>query len=517
MKQYDLVLKNGNVITMDKELNKAKWIAVKNHKIAAIGNDDSSPQNAAKIIDLKGKTVLPGLSDCHSHVLSAGLYLSAVNMSEVRSIEQVLDIIERECRQRKDDSWVFCVNYVDQLIEEKRFPDRWELDKVSHGHKIMIFSASMHSCAVSTDALPICEVPEDYPGVLKKNGKVTGVFNSDESAILANANVLGSLPENILWQYILDASKEASKNGLTGIHALVGGLVAGNVDLHLILKRRKEVPVDIIPFFQTWDVNDALDLGLPRVGGCLTLDGAAFEHTMANFEEYVDEPALRGVLYHTDQEVYDFVSAAHKAGIQCTMHAVGERAIDQLLWTYHRVFYEQGKKDLRHRMEHFCLPNKSQIEKAVDLGIILSMQPSFTYLWDDKDNSMFANVLGKERADRIDPYNKVIDAGGIVCGGSDSPVSKMEPLKHIAHCVNGSNPVRNISLIDALKMYTINAAFASNTEKTKGSIEVGKDADFTIINIDPFKHVDKQSIYDMQVEYTILEGEIKYQRSVANI
>lgn len=511
---YDLILKNGNIITMNSQSEGCNWIAVKEGKIVGLGCGQPIANNTEKTIDLEGKTVLPGLFDCHVHILSAGMYLSSVNMAGARNMKQVLDLIESECLARKDDSWVFCVDYLDQFIGEHRYPTRWELDKISHGHKVLIFSATMHCCAVNTDALPFCNVPEDYPGVLKKNGVITGLFYSDESAILASSNVLGSLPEETLWKFISDCGKQAVSNGVTGIHALVGGLVGEDKDLHVLLKRSQEMSVKIIPYYQTWDVEKAIELGLPRVGGCLTLDGAAFEHTMANYEPYFDAPALRGVLYHTDQEVYQFVSEAHKSDIQCTMHAVGERAIDQLLWTYHRVFAEQGTKDLRHRLEHFCLPTESQIKMAVDLGIILSMQPGFTYLWDSTENSPFAAVLGRERADRLDPFHKVIDAGGILCGGSDSPVSKIEPLVHIAHCVNGSNPVRNISLTNALKLYTINAAYACNQEKTKGSIEIGKDADFTIINKNPYDHVGKPSIFEMETEYTIIEGKIVYQKLV---
>lgn len=184
------------------------------------------------------------------------------------------------------------------------------------------------------------------------------------------------------------------------------------------------------------------------------------------------------------------------------MHAVGERAIDQLLYTYHRVFMEQGKKDLRHRLEHFCLPTESQIKMAKELGIILSMQPGFTYLWDED----FAGVLGRERGDRIDPFKKVLEAGNIMCAGSDCPVTMMTPLIDIAHCVRGANPVRNIPLTDALKMFTVNAAYAARLEDSKGSIEIGKDADLTIIDRDPYEYQDSDELFEMKPIMTFNKG-----------
>ena len=233
---------------------------------------------------------------------------------------------------------------------------------------------------------------------------------------------------------------------------------------------------------------------------------------MTNFEPYTSAPALRGTLYHSDGEVYQVVSKAHAAGIQCSMHAVGERAIDQLIYTYRRVIMEQGPKDLRHRIEHFCLPTESQIKMAEKLGLILSMQPGFTYLWDRAEGGEFEYCLGRERADRWDPFHRITDAGCIVCGGSDCPVTPVEPLVDIASCIRGHNPIRNISVDDALRMYTVNAAYAANLEKFKGSIETGKDADFVVVNMDTYEHSDMDDIYDLTAEMTIKGGIVVYQR-----
>jgi predicted amidohydrolase YtcJ len=218
------------------------------------------------------------------------------------------------------------------------------------------------------------------------------------------------------------------------------------------------------------------------------------------------------VLYHNDNEVYNVVRKAHEYNMQCSMHALGERAIDQLIYTYHRVIAEQGKKDLRHRIEHFSLPTESQIRMAAELGLILSMQPGFTYFWDRAEGGEFEYMFGRERANRWDPFNRIIDAGNIVCAGSDCPVTPVEPLVDIASCVNGHNPVRNISVDDAIRMVTANGAYAGGLEDRKGSIEVGKDADFTVIDRDPYDCADKLEIYDMETVYTIRGGRIIYER-----
>lgn len=506
---YDLILKNANIITMNKDLSTCDWVAVKDGKIACVGKG-TCPEKAENEMDLKGQTVLPGLMDCHVHVLIAGLTLSAVNLEAAKNIEEVLALMEAGCKADNEKEWVYGVNYVPQNVEEKRYPTRWELDKISNGHKIMIFAATLHGCAVNTVGVPICGVPEDMPGVEKENGEITGTYTSDESSFLATANALGSLSDEILFGYIEDCANNAVAKGVTTMHGLFGQFVKDDRDIHLILENKERLKLDVIEFYQTWEVEKALALKLPRVGGCLTLDGALFEYTMANFEPFDSAPALRGVLYHTDDEVYQVVSKAHAANIQCTLHAVGERAIDQLLYVYHRVFHEQGKKDLRHRIEHFCLPTEKQIKMAIDLGLILSMQPGFTYLWDKEIGGEFAYILGRERANRWDPFHKIIEAGGMICGGSDCPVTQVEPLIDIATCISGDNPIRNISVTEALKMYTTNAAYAANIETTTGSIEIGKNADFVVIDQDPYE-VKGEALYKLNVVYTIKKGIVVYQ------
>ncbi|MDR3294566.1 MAG: amidohydrolase family protein, partial [Clostridiales Family XIII bacterium] len=315
-----------------------------------------------------------------------------------------------------------------------------------------------------------------------------------------------------IWQYIRDCADNAAAKGVTTMHGLFGLLVRDDRDMDLIMKRKDELPIEMVVFYQTWDVDKAHAMGLPRVGGCLTLDGASFEYTMANFTPYKSAPALRGVLYHNDDEVYQVVKKAHLYNMQCTMHALGERAIDQLLYTYRRVFMEQGKKDLRHRIEHFSYPTQDQIEMAAELGLILSMQPGFTYYWDRAEGGEFEYMFGRAGADRWDPFNRVVAAGNIVCAGSDCPVTPVEPLVDIATVAHGHNPVRNASLDDAIRMVTINGAYAAGIEAQKGSIEIGKDADFTVIDRNPYEHAEKREIYGMEALLTIRRGRITYEK-----
>jgi predicted amidohydrolase YtcJ len=513
---FDLLLKNGNIISADKDMTVLNWVGVSDGKIVCTGKHPNHEIAADQVIDLGGKTVLPGLMDCHVHVMPAGLNLDAVPLQNARTIDEVLCLMEDACRAAPaEKEWVFGANYITQNICEGRYPSRFELDKVSCGKKIIIMAATLHGCAVNTSAMDICAVPEGMPGVEKDNGCATGVYTSDESSFLANANALGDLSDETLWGYIRDCATHAASKGVTVMHGLFGMFVKDDRDMDLISARASELPVDTVIWYQTWDVDKAHAMGLPRVGGCLTLDGASFEYTMANFQPYKSAPALRGVLYHNDDEIYRVVKRAHELDMQVTLHALGDRAIDQLIWTYHRVYGELGYKDLRHRIEHFSYPTDEQIRMAADMNLILSIQPGFTHYWDRAEGGEFEYMFGREGANRWDPFNKLLEAGCMVCAGSDCPVTPIEPLVDIATVVNGPNPVRNANIDDAIRMVTINGAYAAGLENRKGSIEKGKDADFVVIDRDPYACAASGDIHEMTPLLTIREGAITYENKLA--
>jgi predicted amidohydrolase YtcJ len=228
---------------------------------------------------------------------------------------------------------------------------------------------------------------------------------------------------------------------------------------------------------------------------------------MALYEPYNREKD-RGVLYYDDETVYQFMSNAHALNMQFAMHAAGDRAIDQYLNAYARVVKEQGRKDLRHRIEHFSLPSQRAIEMAAEHQFALPMQPSFPQLWDDPANSAYGEIFGRDRADRMEPFYDICMAGGRICGGSDSPITPVDPLNGIHACVNETNPRRRLGVTEAIQLFTINGAWAAHEDKIKGTIEEGKLADLVILNKDPYD--DPKNIRDISVEMTIVEGRLAY-------
>jgi predicted amidohydrolase YtcJ len=507
--QCDFALTNGTIITMDPLAPRADWVAVKDKRIVAVGTGDENFSDT-EIIDLKGHTVLPGLFDNHCHVMTTGFYLAGVDLVGAKSIAEVLTLLETECKKKPNGEWVFGVGFMAYLMAENRFPDRWELDLIAHGHPILISTQTLHGCALNSMAISIVNIP-DMQGVMKnEEGVPTGILLADEVVFPTVSKIMGLLPDEQIWDYVKECSEYAASKGVTSMSGLMGQFIDGDKDVHLTLKRNGELPIDITIYYQTWDFEKVKDLDLKQIGGCLTLDGAGFEYTMALQEPYPQRPERRGFLIHSDEEIYQLISKAHRNGIQCSFHALGDRAIDQLVYIYQQVILEQGKKDLRHRIEHFSLPSDKHMDLLAQYGLIASMQPAFSGLWGQPGSGVYVPMLGRERADRMEVFPEIIKRGGIICGGSDSPVTMIDPLFGIACCINNPDPLRNISVTDAIKIFTVNSAFATHQEKDKGTISVGKKANFTVIDKDPYRYASSDEIYNMKALMTIKDGEVTF-------
>lgn len=508
---YDTLYKNAKIITMDPSMPTASWVATEKGKIIAVGNEDDPMPQAKKTVDMKQKSILPGLIDTHAHGTSTGFALKSVRLDQTTNLKQVLELM-KEGAAKDGDEWVFGSAFSVQAMDEDRAPTRWELDEISGDHPVMIQYVTLHGAVVNTKAMEMLKIPESIEGVIKNDkGELTGEYRSDDSCFLAMGKALGFLEDEKIEEFIKTCADYAASKGVTTLHSLDGQFVENDRDFFMWLNLKDSLPIRTINYFQSTNIELAKALKLPRIGGCLTLDGAGFEATMAVSEPFPFKPDSNGDLYWTDEEVYEFVSKVNKAGLQCGMHALGDRAIDQLLDAYERVIEEQGNKDLRHRIEHFSLCTPSHMERAAKLGLSLTMQPIFPYLWDDPNTELgdsYNWMLGKKRASEMEPFTDIIKAGGIVAGGSDSPVTLIDPVMGIHAAANQPNPIRNVSIDEAIKMFTLNAAWVTHDEDKKGSIEIGKLADFTVLDRNPYE--EPENIKDFQVEMTIVDDKAVY-------
>jgi predicted amidohydrolase YtcJ len=504
--KVDSILMNGTVRTMDSTMQVMRWVAIHQGKIVSLGTHDGNMPQTDCLIDLAGRTVLPGFIDSHTHGTLTGISLLSVDLRESTSLEEVFEKLDEKCKETPEGDLVTGTNLSAETLKEHRLPTRKELDTISKTHPIQLHHVTMHGCVLNSMAMDLSGVTPGMRGVeTDEDGQPNGTISDDTAYLEACTRISASTPPSTVESYIKQYANSVLSQGVTTMHSLDAQDLPSEPELWNSL--RGTLPVHIINYVESLDVDWVRQLGYPRVGGCICLDGSRIMKTMALYQPYAGTQEC-GVLYYDDETVYRFMSRAHDLDMQFAMHAAGDRAIDQYLKAYKRVIKEQGHKDLRHRIEHFSLPTKRAIELAVEYQIVLPMQPAFPQLWDEPGNSVYEELFGRGRADRVEPLHDVLQAGGIICGGSDSPITPVNPLNGIHACVNTPNPHRNLSVTEAIQLFTINGAWAAHEEKIKGSIEVGKLADLVVLNADPYQSPTK--IRDISVEMTIVAGRLAY-------
>ncbi|MCR5034000.1 MAG: amidohydrolase family protein, partial [Clostridia bacterium] len=507
---YDYILRADTIYTMDDDAPKADWVAVRDGKIAKVGMGEIPEGEEVK--DYGSNTILPGLIDTHVHAYNTAVMYEAVNLIECTTVQQVLDLVEKRCVET-DEDLVLAWNYVVLQIEEARFPTIQELDAISHGKKVQVISITLHTSSINTAIYESLDYSQfDYGLEMDEGGNFTGYLCDDEPNFYTSSQLIGSFPKEKVFSLMDKFGEYAVSVGLTSAHCLEGAFVADDIDIPYWLEKieKNELPFHAVIYPQIWDYEKAKQWNLPRHGGCLTLDGADAEFTMALNEPYTCKPEIRGNLYHKDIEVYNLVKKAYGDGKQITFHAMGDRAINQVVDAYRRVIAEDGQKELRLRIEHFTLPTDEDLALAAKMHVIACPQPEYTDLYDTPGGPM-EQIFGKERVEtRFEQYKKFMDAGVIVCGGSDAPVNSLNPLTGIHGFVNARFDTRRLTVTEALKAYTYWAAYAAFEEHERGTIKEGFYADFTILGEDPYEVPDK--IRDIQVKGTISEGRVVYEQ-----
>jgi predicted amidohydrolase YtcJ len=386
----------------------------------------------------------------------------------------------------------------------RRLPTSAQLDAVAPDHPVFINGVTGHYALANMRCLREMDLPAGTPGL-----DPTGLLR-DRANTLAEVRMSGRFArEQGLERLHRVAARRAVTVGLTTVHALEGADQPGDPEVQALLNIAPELPVRLVIWYQTTHVEAVHELGLPRIGGCILLDGDFGPHTAALLEPYTDQPDNRGSLYYTQEEVDAFVEAAHRDGLQIAMHAVGDRAAEQALNAYERVLERWPRSDHRHRIEHFEVYDEGLVERTRRLGVHLAIQPPFNAYFGG--HGRLIPLLGEERSTRSDPVRSLIEAGVPVGGGSDSTVTPMQPLYGVHSAVNHSNPAERLDVERALQLYTLDNAALAFEERDKGSLEVGKLGDLVVLSDDPLIAA-LETIADIAVEMTVAGEEIVYSK-----
>jgi len=508
-----LALINGIGVTMDANHPSCQGIFIKNGIIQKMGDSPEIKKMAeyeqAEIIDLDGKAFLPGFHDCHVHIMSTGMSAIGINLYPCRSIKEVLETLEKEKTDNAKE-WIFGYGLDESRLAEKRPPTASELDAYFKGRPVYLVDRGLHYTQVNTIAMEIMAFAEAEDGLGRDEaGIISGRLHSH-----ANSHARKYFFDRMTWEQretaIRHTVQTAVEMGVTTIHAMEGGDLSSDEDIPVFLNIMGDLPVHVVLHWCSTKVADAAEKGLRIVGTDILLDGSIGSRTAAFKEAYADDPESVGELFYSDEWITHYIETAHKAGLQTGFHAIGQRAITQVLNCLERALNKYPVSDHRFRIEHFGFPDDRDIKRAAALGAVISTQPAFTYLRGGPD-SVYEERVGEERNHRAYPLRELLDAGLVVNGGSDSNVTPINPILGIHAAVNPPYLQNAISPAEALRMFTIDGAFTAKEEKIRGSLKPGKAGDITVLDLNPLD-VAPDTIKDITIAMTIYQGKIVYQK-----
>ena len=535
----DLILTNTNVITVDADFTKAGAVAVKGNRIIAVGSSDEIAQyqgENTKIIDLRGATVLPGLIDSHAHLLSLGDQLARLNISGLASYAEVIEKVKKHLEKVEPGQWIVGGRWNHTKWQPAEFPVHAPLSAVTPDNPVYLTRVDGNSAFVNAKALELAGIDASTPD--PSGGQIIKDEQGNPTGVLVNQAM--NLVKDLIPKPTLDERKrrlalamnKCLEDGLTGVHEAGVSPVDIQLFKELIDEKKsglrvyamlgeQEKPVfqvdDLEAYFKENRLDSYGDDFLSVRSIKLYFDGALGSRGAAFFKAYADDPENNGLFRMPPEYIAQVGKAALKAGMGVNTHCIGIRGNAVCLEQYEKAIRKFPGVDHRFRIEHSQIVRKEDVAKFAELGVIPAMQPTHC----TSDMNMVADRIGEERAQGAYAWRWFLDAGLIVPCGSDFPVESTNPFLGIYAAVSrqdlkglpedGWHPEQKMSRMEALKGFTIWAAHAGFQEENIGSIEVGKLADFTIIDRDILA-VAVEDIPATEVLYTIVNGKIRYRK-----
>jgi predicted amidohydrolase YtcJ len=487
-----------------------EWLLVDERHIQRVGSGE--PPDADRVVDLPGTTILPGFIDSHVHLTGTGIDEAGAFLGETRSRDELLQTLARLAAEGSHGS----AATLGHGFDETRWPDpelprRDQLDGASDRPLIAV-RADGHVSLANGPALDASGVLE-LPGVDRdERGEPTGVVRREANARL-QAWYHQQLTDGQVQQYQLEAAALAAARGVTTVHEMAIPLARGIRDFEVLMGHLEALPVDVVPYLATLDIAYVIDAGIGRIGGDLSLDGSIGARTAHLSHPYVDGEGT-GVSYQDDDTLCEFFHNAHLAGLQTSVHAIGDGAIDQALRCWERVHQTLDSRERRHfrarlhRIEHFEMPDEGMLERAAMLGLAISVQPAFDAEW-GHPGGLYERRLGEERSLRMNPYRTLLRRGMEVGAGSDAPVTPLDPALGIWSLEHHHDPNERLSRAEALTMFTWGSARLAGLERKKGRLEPGMQADFAAYEADPLTAPD---VRDVRPTLTVSLGREVYAR-----
>ena len=537
----DLILVNGKVVSVDPEETVAEAVAVRDGRILRVGSNEEIKglaMSSAKVIDLNGKILLPGFVDSHEHVMRRGLMLDWVNCRSppVETIQDIIDALAAKAAEKPVGEWVMGSWFDETKLADRRWPTRYDLDEATDRHPIYLGRAGGHNAVANSLALEAAGITKDTPQPegghigMDESGEPTGRLDE----IAAMNMVRGKIPQPEAEEMVRlmvenwSAIEETLLSwGITTVHEAhikaSEALAYQELDRAGRMRARVGLMLDGMAPYKGYATSDLARQGLRTgfgwsdrlyvIGVKIGIDGAMGSLTASLREPYANDPENYGINRVTQEELTQEMVELHEAGNRACIHAIGDWAIDIALNAVEEAMESAPREDHRHRIEHAGYVRPDQLERMARLGVAVSASIGFCHPIGDSHIA----ALGEERLCGYYPM-KSFQEHGIVAGGNSDGFGDYWPITGIAGCVtrrssSGDYLCREqaISVMDAIRAYTVNGAYLEAKEGEKGSLEPGKLADMAVLDRDILT-VDPLDIINTRVLMTIVGGEVVYER-----
>jgi len=540
----DFVIKNANIVTIDKDNPRAEAVAVSGEFIIAVTSNKKIEQyieeGKTQVIDAKGRLVVPGFNDAHIHFLSGGQSMMNLDFRYVHDVQTIQKMVAEKVKESKPGELIRGGGWEHETFPDKKWPTKEILDEVAPDNPVMLSRADGHSVWVNSYVIKMSGITKDTPdppnGTIVKDpvtGEPTGIFKEGASGLLKARSSVRLTPEereqraDKALELALDAAR---KTGVTSIQQLNGGYeqfqrfkdegrLTLRVTFNMALPDKEESLKDLDRLRQRFPQKDNW-IRFGYLKGFM--DGTLGSGTALMFEPFDDDPSTSGLPMMPYEEFERRILAADAAGFQIGIHAIGTKANNWVLNAMEKARQANGKRDSRHRSEHAQILILSDIPRFAELGVIASMQPTHCIT----DKRFAEKRIGLERCKGAYAWQSLLKAGVQVAFGTDWSVEPIDPLEGLYAAVtrkdragepgDGWFPEQKLSMEKAIELYTLGSAYAEFMEDRKGMIRKDYLADMVIFNND-LMTIPHDQIMPSKVDYTIVGGKVVYQREGVDI
>jgi predicted amidohydrolase YtcJ len=534
----DTVIAHGKIYTLNPKQPWAEAVAIRGDRIVAVGSDAEIAKLQSKntqVIDAKGRLVLPGFTDCHIHFIDGSFSLGRVNLEGAKDAADIQKRLREYEAAHPGGGWVLGRGW-NYAMFPTSLPDKKYLDEVFPNRPAFLEGYDGHTYWANSKALELAHITKDTPnpanGVIVRDpqtGEATGALKEAAQALVAavvpkstRGEKLAALRAGIHW---------ANENGITRVHSAGGDFE--EIELYDELLRHGDLTLRFyVAYFQNppelrqQDITEIEDARKKYTGDWLSagavkfmIDGVVESHTAAMLQPYSDDASFQGKPFWDADKYRAAVAELDKRGLQIFTHAIGDSGVRTVLDAYENMEKINQTSGKRPRIEHIETISTQDVPRFGKLGVIASMQPLHSYP-DENTLTVWARNAGPDRASRAWVWKNIATDGGQLAFGSDWPVVTLNPFEGIQTAVTrqtseglpkeGFVPTQRLSVADAIRGYTLGAAYAGFREKTEGSIESGKLADLIILSQNAFE-VEPRTINQTKVLTTIVGGRVVFQ------